>query len=122
MRSPAVDNYIFGFDEPERISMEILREIIFETIPQIEESIKFNCPFYSYKGLLCYIYWNKTYKKVALGFVKGFRLEDKHSVLNSDTSQIKKLFFDDPESIDIKVIQYFLKQAVQINEKRKRTG
>ena len=116
MRSAAVDNFLF--DKPENIRMifEVLRDIIFDTVKDVEESVKWNYPFYSKNGLLCYLAFNKKEKKVAIGFIEGCAMEDKYGVLNQDTMNIKKLFIDSVDTIDIKMIQYFLKQGVKINQ------
>ena len=116
MRSPAVDNFLFDKPEHIRIIFEVLRDIIFDTVKDVEESVKWNYPFYSKNGLLCYLSFNKKEKKVALGFIEGCAMEDKYRVLNHDTMNIKKLFIDNVEAIDIKMIQYFLKQGVKINQ------
>lgn len=53
MRSPAVDNYLFDKPEAIKLTLEVLREIIFETVSDVEEQIKWGIPFYSKNGLLC---------------------------------------------------------------------
>ncbi len=116
MRSAAVDNFLFDKPEHIRITFEVLRDIIFDTVKDVEESVKWSYPFYSKNGLLCYLAFNKKEKKVALGFIEGCAMEDKYHVLNHDTMNIKKLFIDDVDAIDIKMIQYFLKQGMAINQ------
>ncbi len=116
MRSPAVDNFLFDKPEHIRITFEVLRDIIFDTVKGVEECVKWNYPFYSKNGFLCYLSYNKKEKKVAIGFIEGCAMEDKYGVLNHDTRNIKKLFIDNVDSIDIRMIQYFLKQGVKINQ------
>lgn len=120
MRSPAVDNYIFGFNEEEKLIMEVLRDVVFHFVPSVEESFKFKCPFYSYKGLLCYINWEKKTKKVILGFVEGFLFEDKYQLLNTNTNQVKKIYFNSADEIDEEKLAYYFNQAVKINETKKK--
>ena len=50
-----VDNYILSQDELTRQLIFLLRDIILSTTPEITERLSFNCPFYHYKGMLCYI-------------------------------------------------------------------
>lgn len=59
MRSPAVDNYLFDLPEDIRITFEVLRDIIFDTMNDVEVSVKSNYLFYSKNGLLCYLAFNK---------------------------------------------------------------
>ncbi|MGZ3610684.1 MAG: DUF1801 domain-containing protein, partial [Ktedonobacteraceae bacterium] len=42
-----VDTYIASLDEPRRSSLEQLRKIIIETVPEAEESIQYNMPAYT---------------------------------------------------------------------------
>lgn len=120
MRSPAVDRYIYEFDEDHILIMEILREMIFKNVPEIEENIKWKMPCYSFKGLLCYINKEKKSGKVTLGFMEGFLLKDPYGVLNTDTSQIRKMSFISLNDIKEEIIIDFLKQSVEINRTKKR--
>ena len=120
MRSPAVDRYIYEFDEETRLVMDVLRELIFHHVPEVEESIKWHIPCYSWKGLLCYINKEKKSKKVVLGFIEGVCLKDNYGILNTDTSQIRKLLFKTLNDIDQEIIRDFLTQAIEINKTKKR--
>jgi hypothetical protein len=120
MRSPAVDRYIYEFDDDSRIVMEVLRELIFHNVPDVEESIKWHIPCYSWKGLLCYINKEKKSKKVVLGFIEGVCLKDNYGILNTDTSQIRKLLFKTLDDLNEDIIADFLKQATEINRTKKK--
>jgi hypothetical protein len=115
-RSPAVDNFLFDKPDDIRLLMEILRDIIFAAVKDVEEQMKWSCPFYSKNGFLCYLNFEKKSKKVVLSFVEGFALEDKYGLLNTDTSNVRKLYIDSPETINERVIRYYLKQALAINK------
>ncbi|MFM8911994.1 MAG: DUF1801 domain-containing protein, partial [Flammeovirgaceae bacterium] len=67
--SPAVDNYIFDKPEEVKLTLEILRDIIFETVKDATEQMKWGCPFYSNNRLLCYLNFEKKTRKVVLGLV-----------------------------------------------------
>ena len=71
MLGPAVDRYIYEFDEDSRMVMEVLRDFIFHHVSDVVESIKWHIPFYSWKGLLCYFNKEKKSKKVVLGLIEG---------------------------------------------------
>ncbi|HMQ00332.1 MAG TPA: DUF1801 domain-containing protein [Cyclobacteriaceae bacterium] len=116
MRSAAVDNFLYDMKEPYRSVMGALREIIFEKVKGVEEQLKWNCPFYSYKGLLCYINFDKKARKVALCFVEGFILEDNYGLLTRETKNIAKLFVDENKNLNVREINYYLKQAIKINK------
>lgn len=120
MRSPAVDRYIYEFDEASILLMEVLRDLIFHYVPEVEESIKWRIPCYSWKGLLCYLNKEKKSDKVVLGFIEGASMRDDYGVFNTDTSQIRKLLFNTIEDLNKEIIVDFLMQGVEINEIKKR--
>lgn len=119
MRSSMVDHYIFKFKEDKRLIFEILRDFIHHKIPDVEESFKWKCPFYSYKGLLCYLNWDNKAKKVALGFVEGCLMEDSYGVFSTDTKQVKKIFFSSVDELDERILDEYFVQAIEINERKK---
>ncbi len=120
MRSPAVDRYIFELKENEQLVFEILRDFIFNKITDVEECIKWNCPFYSYHGLLCYINYDKKSRKVVLGFIEGFLIEDEFKLFSEDTKQIKKIFFANADDLDEEILHYYLDEAIAINKAKTR--
>lgn len=120
MRSPAVDHYIFNFKEDTRLIFEVLRDFIHHQIPDVEESFKWKCPFYSYKGLLCYLNWDNKAKKVALGFIEGCLMDDSHGIFSTDTKQVKKIFFSSVDELDEEILISYLSQAININKSKKK--
>lgn len=120
MRSPAVDNFLFDQPEPRRQAMEALREIIFSAVPGVEESFKWRAPFYSKNGLLCYINYDRKYGKIALGLVEGFLIDDKYGLFVHDTTNVKKLLFEEDKEFPLRKIQYYLREAVRINLTKKK--
>jgi hypothetical protein len=116
MRSAGVDNFLFGIPEPYKMVMESLREIIFTTVKNVEESVKWRVPMYSHNGFLCYINFDKKYKKVALAMVEGFAIEDKYRLFVHDTSNIKKILLETDADLPIRKIQYYLRAGMAINK------
>jgi uncharacterized protein len=64
-----VDAYIECLPEPNAGLAALIRELIFETVPQAEERLSFNIPFYHYYGMFCYI--NKVKGGMELVFCRG---------------------------------------------------
>ncbi|MCU0383849.1 MAG: DUF1801 domain-containing protein [Cyclobacteriaceae bacterium] len=120
MRSPAVDNYLFDLPENTRLTIEILRDIIFDVIPEAHESIKWRIPFYEFQGLLCYLNYEKKSKQVCIGFVEGVLLKDEKGVLSKDTQNVRKLYVPDIEKLNLKMLKSFLRQAIEINKKKQK--
>ena len=115
MRSPAVDNFLFSLPDSQREQIEAIRDLVIQLVPKALEQLKWNCPFYSLNGLLCYINFDKKKRKVALCFVEGFQLEDRYDLLDKSKSQIAKLYLD-TNDLNKKIIRYYLRQAIEINK------
>src|SRR5436190_15223486 len=106
--------------ENERIIVDILREIVKETLPAYcKEKISFNVPyFYGHRGIC--IIWPASIPRggikqgVLLGFWQGNKLNDEDGYLAHGTN--KKVFYriyKDAEEIDEIAIVKLLKEAVK---------
>lgn len=107
--------------------VEVLRKLIFECIPDCEEKLTFNVPFYKRHSNICYIWppsitWGATsHHGVHLGFINGNLLQDEIRFLSRGKRKqvFWKAFFDIKE-IDANLIRAYLHEAVLIdNEKAK---
>ena len=56
-----IDTYINGLEEPRKSSVRQLRRIILETVPDVEETIQYRMPYYTYHGMLCAFASQKNY-------------------------------------------------------------
>ena len=116
MRSAAVDNFLFDKPASQKLIIEALRDIIFRTIPDVEESVKWKVPMYSRQGFLCYINYDKKFRKVALGMIEGFLIEDKYKLFQHDTTNVKKILISEDEDIPLRKIQYYLREGLRVNQ------
>ncbi|MDN3654931.1 DUF1801 domain-containing protein [Ferruginibacter paludis] len=109
--------------ENERIIVDVLRQIIAETLPAYcREKISYNVPFfYGHKGIC--IVWPATIPKggikegVLLGFWHGNKLKDAGNYLAHGTN--KKVFYKIfliPEEIDEQLIKKLLLEAIQLDQ------
>lgn len=105
--------------ESERLTVEVLRQIILEHLPtHAKEKISYNVPyFYGKKGIV--IIWPAAIPRggiksgVLLGFWQGYLLEDVDQYLTHGTN--KKIFYkiyQSVEEIDEVAIVKLLKEAV----------
>ena len=108
--------------EEERIIVDVLRQIILETLPaNCKEKISYNVPFfYGNKGIC--IIWPSTIprggikKGVLLGFWYGYKLNDHDSFLSHGTNkQIFYKIYQTLEEIDEKPIKKLLKEAIKLD-------
>ena len=113
--------------EDERIIVDVLRQIILETLPEYcQEKISYNVPyFYGNKGIC--IIWPATIprggikKGVLLGFWYGNQLKDPDRFLSHGTNkQIFYKIYHTPEEIDEKPIIKLLKEAIRLDGSFKR--
>lgn len=115
--------------EEERIIVDVLRQIIIETLPgYCKEKISYNVPFfYGNKGIC--ILWPSTVprggikKGVLLGFWYGYKLNDEDGFLSRGTNkQIFYKIYQTPEEIDENPVKKLLKEAVKLDRTFKKTS
>ena len=108
--------------EDERIMVDVLRQIIAETLPDYcREKISFNVPFfYGNKGIC--IIWPSTVPSggikngVLLGFWYGSRLKDTDGLLTRGTNkQVYYKIYTAPEDIDEKPLKKLLREAIKLD-------
>jgi hypothetical protein len=119
-KSPSADRYVQSLATGDALIIEVLRDFVLNSNESIREEFKFNCPFYTYHGLLCYLNFEKKTKSVIMGFVSGFNFKDKYKLLSNDTKQVRKLYFRNIDDLNEDVLNYYLMQAIRINETKKK--
>lgn len=112
--------------EDERIITDVLRQIIFETLPpNSKEKLTYNVPFYYGKRRICLIWpasvpWGGIKSGVLLGFCQGNKLKDKDHYLKHGTNkQIFYKIYHSTDQIDADPIMKLLKEAIEIDKKFK---
>ena len=108
--------------EDERIIVDVLRQIIIETLPEYcKEKISYNVPLFYGNKSIC-IVWPATIprggikKGVLLGFWYGNRLKDEDRFLTHGTN--KQVFYKiylSPQEIDERPIKKLLKEAIKLD-------
>lgn len=109
--------------ESERLTVEVLRQIILEHLPpSCKEKISYNVPyFYGKKGIA--IIWPAAIPRggiksgVLLGFWQGYLLEDEDNYLKHGTN--KKIFYkiyQSVEEIDESAIVKLLNEAILLDD------
>ncbi|MBZ4189420.1 DUF1801 domain-containing protein [Niabella beijingensis] len=115
--------------EKERIIVDVLRQIILETLPEYcKEKISYNVPFfYGNKGIC--IIWPSAVPRggiregVLLGFWQGNKLNDSDNFLTHGTNkQIFYKIYYKPEEIDAQPIIKLLKEAIKVDGSFRRTS
>jgi hypothetical protein len=115
--------------ENEKIIVDVLRQIIIETLPEYcKEKISYNVPFfYGNKGIC--IVWPSTVPRggirhgVLLGFWHGNKLDDHDCFLSHGTNkQIFYKIYQTGEEIDERPIKKLLKEAIKLDKHWVKTG
>jgi hypothetical protein len=117
---------LFAFlPEDELKITELLRKIIFSCIPDIEEKISYNVPFYKRHSNICYIWpssvqWgNVKNTGVQFGFNKGYLLTDEINYLEKGTrKQVYWKTFHSIKEIDIDLLKAYIFEAALIDEEQ----
>ncbi|MBC1920989.1 iron chaperone [Listeria grayi] len=118
-KAKSVDAYLDAATEPARLIMQELRDTIQTTIPNSEEQIKYNVPFYNYHGE--FVGFSVHKKHVSFGFGADvlsdearMKLEEAGYKLGKGTLQIR---FDQHVPKEA-VKQILRKKAESIEERR----
>ena len=121
-KSKDVDLYLKHTPKPLRDLMIEIRTIIWKTIPDVEETIKFTVPFYSRQGLLCYLSPLKKKDGIYIGFAKGYLMSDESGVFTGrDLKQIRHIEFRKASEIKKKLLKQYLEEAMMLNELKRDT-
>ncbi|GCC52269.1 DUF1801 domain-containing protein [Chryseotalea sanaruensis] len=109
-----LSNYYLDKDEPVKSCLMALREIILAQGSEIENTLKYGMPFFTYKGkMFCYLWIHKQHNLPYIGFVEGNRL--KHpDLLKEKRARMKVLLINPEEDLPIKKIKLLLKEALEL--------
>lgn len=114
-----VADYISDCDPRVQQIMYALREVIVNAHPQIQESIKYKLPFYTYHGLLFFLNPRKDY--VEMGFCNGAFLHDERGIFKAlDRAYIRHLYVYNIEDAFKDSTRELIQQAILYNEVKKK--
>ncbi len=109
-----VDTYIDSLDEPRKSSLQQLRKIILETVPEAEETIQYNMPAYTYHGMLCAIASQKHYMSFYL--LDGAIVEKNRHLLTGLSVGKGCIRFKDINKLPEPTIRAMLREVALSNE------
>ena len=122
----SIDDFLEFLPDEELVVVEALRQIVFECIPDFEEKLSYNVPYYKRFSNICFIWpasvkWgkDKSYEGVRLGFVNGNLLQDELNYL--DKGNRKQVYWRDYITIDdinAELIKMYLFDAISVDEIR----
>lgn len=114
--SPEVDAYIAKSPAYAKPILKKIRSLFHNACPQIEESIKWQCPHFDYKGIVGGMAAFKQY--ATFGFWKQKLLCDPHKIFNSPStaSMIQARFTHVSELPADNILLEYIRAAVALNE------
>jgi hypothetical protein len=120
-----VDEFLDFLPAEELLIVDYLRKIIFDCLPECEERLAYNVPFYRRHSNLFFIWppsvkWGNTgHSGVRFGFTNGNLLSDETNYL--DRGSRKQVYWKDFQSIkeiDVDLIKAFIFEASIIDEEK----
>jgi Domain of unknown function (DU1801) len=123
-----VDEFLAYLPEDELKIVEFLRNIIFDCIPDCEEKLSYNVPYYRKHYRICFIWpasitWGSkiTYKGVRLGFANGNLMADENHYLDKgNRKQVYWKDFTDIREINTDLLKSYLFEAALIGKEKYR--
>jgi hypothetical protein len=106
--------------------VELLRELVFECIPDVKEKLAYNVPFYYRYSRICFIWpgsvpWgNKQKRGVDFGFCKGHLLSDPCYLEAGNRKEVYIKTFYAPKEIDRNQVRQLLYEAAVIDEETRK--
>ena len=118
-----VDEYFLNQKEPYQSIMLYVREVILNTLPEVEEKFSYKIPFYNIgKKPMLYLNILKGTNYVDVAFVHGVLLENKFPILENDNNrkQVRSIQVKSLEDFDELEFVALLKEAKVSLEKSKK--
>lgn len=122
-----IEDFLDYLPEDERQMVDILREIILDSIPDVKEKLSYNVPFYSRYSNICFLWpasvpWgNHQQEGVRLGFTKGYLINDDMGYLDKGArKQVYTKDFSNAQEIETDMVRAYIFEAVLVDEKAKK--
>lgn len=102
------NNYFARYEEPLQGLFLFLRKFILDKDPDITQTMKYQMPFFCYKGkIFCYFWIHKKLGKPYIGFMEGNKI-DHPDLVSEGRARVKILLLDPDEDIPVEKIDDIL--------------
>jgi hypothetical protein len=118
----SVEDFLEYLPPEERQVVQALRSIVHSCLPDGQEKLAYNVPFFYRHARICYIWpaavaWGGLRQGVNFGFCKGVLLSDEIRYLNKDNKkEIATKCFTQVRDIDADLLKAYLYEAVELDE------
>ena len=123
----SIDEFLDYLPEDELKMTKLLRKLVLDCIPNCQEKLSYNVPFYKVHKTICFIWpscikWghSQTNRGVRFGFQNGNLLSDDADYL--DKGNRKQVYWKDfysVKEIDVDLLKAFIFEAAIIDQDRK---
>ncbi|HCW07015.1 MAG TPA: DUF1801 domain-containing protein [Cytophagales bacterium] len=121
----SLDDFFEFIPSDEKKILEALRKIIFECIPDCEEKLAYNVPFYKRHSNICFLWpasvtWGGVKQKgVRMGFTSGYLLHDEIGYLyQGKRKQVTWRDFTNVSEIDSTLLSNYLHEAALVDQEK----
>ena len=122
-----IDEFLDYLPEAELKTVNLLRKIIFDCVPNIKEKLSYNVPFYKKNKGMFFIWpasilWGKkkSYSGIRFGFQQGYLLRDDLNILNKgNRKQIYYLDYLNLNDVDLDILKTYIFDAALVDERLK---
>ena len=122
-----IDEFLEYLPDAELKTVNLLRKIIFDCVPNIEEKLSYNVPFYKKNKGMFFIWpasilWGKkkSYSGIRFGFQQGYLLRDDLNILNKgNRKQMYYLDYLNLNDVDLDILKTYIFDAVLVDEQLK---
>ena len=118
-----LDELYDGLPKEERLIAAVLRELIFETLPEIREKKSYGAPFYFGRKMICYVWpasitWGgkRQGEGVTLGFSQAKTLNHGGFLAFGNRKSIGSHVFKTAEEIDVERVIDLLNNAWEVDQ------
>jgi hypothetical protein len=115
MTASGVDQFVETRVLPEfRPVVAMIRELMREVAPQVQEVIAYGIPAYRGRKILAVV--SPTKKDITLSLSRGAQMEDRYRLLRGVGRSSRHMKIKSVGQIDRRVLRYYIRQAVKLDE------
>jgi len=122
-----VEDFLGYLPDNERRIVDVLRDLIFNNLPNPDEKLSYNVPYYYLNSRVCFIWpaavpWGKVKRNgVMMGFCNGNLLHDELDWLEKgERKQVYTKTFQSIEEIETDIVKAYLFEAVEVDNRLKK--
>lgn len=115
-----IDDLFNHLPDQELQILRALRELVLEQLPEVQEKLKYNVPFYTVKKNICYLWpasvpWGGKIQGVQIGFTRGHLLDHDAYLQSGKRKYVRSKDLIRLTEEDYEILSDLLQQAYKID-------